>query len=510
MTMTSTEIRVWSSQQEDIFNWFADPANHVLGGKQRNLIARARAGTGKTTTILEGCSRAPEMTILLCAFNNKISVDATKKLAEMNLPVGKVLVKTLHALGFACIRKFRDRIVLDKNGGIQERIVLGVCGPTAPSTILKLVAKLHTKGREMAPHSTVLGDLTDIAIQFECVPGEEWDNTQYNLDYVESMALKAMDVSAAVKDGGTIDFTDMIFLPVRNGWLVPQYDLVVVDEAQDMTTTQLEITQGVCKGRQCIVGDDKQAIYGFRGADSGSLDRLKIELEAMELGLKTTYRCAKSIVREAQRFVPDFEAGADNPEGEVRTLPGNKLTEDAGPGNFILSRLNAPLVSIAMNLLRAGKRTRVAGQDIGAGLQALVRKFKARSVPEFLQRVSAWEEREAYRLAASFKGKDLLTNATYLAKLDAIHDKAAMLVSLSDGARNVDEIADRIDGLFTDDGLGDAGLITCSSVHRAKGLEADKVYVLADTLRSNNQEELNICYVAITRAKSTLVYVKGA
>jgi superfamily I DNA/RNA helicase len=50
-------------------------------------------------------------------------------------------------------------------------------------------------------------------------------------------------------------------------------------------------------------------------------------------------------------------------------------------------------------------------------------------------------------------------------------------------------------------------MITCSSVHRAKGLEAERVFVLAKTLRTDNDEERNISYVAITRAKSSLVYV---
>jgi superfamily I DNA/RNA helicase len=99
-----------------------------------------------------------------------------------------------------------------------------------------------------------------------------------------------------------IDFTDMIFLPVANNWIRPQYDMVVVDEAQDMNTCQLAIAQGLARNRVVVVGDDRQAIYGFRGADSGSLDRLKDELKATELGLTTTYRCGRGIVALAQTW----------------------------------------------------------------------------------------------------------------------------------------------------------------------------------------------------------------
>jgi len=95
------------------------------------------------------------------------------------------------------------------------------------------------------------------------------------------------------------------------------------------------------------------------------------------------------------------------------------------------------------------------------------------------------------------------------ARIDGIRDQAQMLTSVTDGAKNVDEVTTRIEALFTDDGLGAAGVITCSSVHRAKGLEAERVFVLQATLRNDSREEQNICYVAVTRAKSSLVYVTG-
>ena len=82
-----------------------------------------------------------------------------------------------------------------------------------------------------------------------------------------------------------------------------------------------------------------------------------------------------------------------------------------------------------------------------------------------------------------------------------------MITDLSEGAKSVRDIEIKIDALFTDDGLGTAGVITCSSVHRAKGLEANRVFVLQNTLRDHNIEELNIQYVAITRAKEHLVWV---
>lgn len=500
--MITTE-RVWSAQQDSILAWFS---GSVAEFAEQNLIIRARAGTGKTTIIIEGVKRAPEASILICAFSKIIQEELLLRIGS-NHP--SVTAKTLHAIGYACVRRFRDNIKVAFNSDRADKLADRVCGNVAPDAIKRLVSKLHTKGREIAPHASKLGDLTSIAITFECEPDEAWSAAGYPLEYVETKALEAMVLAADIKSGDTIDGSDMIFLPVRNHWLTGQYDLVVVDEAQDMTTAQLEIAQGVLKtgGRIAVVGDDRQAIFGFRGADSGSLDRLKSELNAVELGLTITYRCGRAIVELAAGYVPDFEAGDDNSTGEILSTSTEKLIGDASAGDFILSRVNAPLVSTAMKLLRSGKRTRVAGRDIGAGLKSLIRKLRARSVPELLTKIEAWATREVTRHRAQLATATNGRKNAIIAKIEATQDQADMMISLADGAKGIKDVEDRIEALFTDDGLGAQGVITCSSVHRAKGLEANRVFILSDTLRSNTLEEQNICYVAITRAKHTLVWV---
>jgi superfamily I DNA/RNA helicase len=380
----------------------------------------------------------------------------------------------------------------------QDNLTQQVCGVRVPDAIKKLISKLHSKGREMEPHARKVGDLTDIQYQFELVPDEAYEPLGFGAEFVETKALEAMELAASVKPVLTgIDGADMIFLPVRNGWMHKSYDLVVIDEMQDMTKAQLELAMGVCRNRIAGVGDDMQAIYAFRGADSESMARIQQELDAEELPLTTTYRCGKAIVAEAQRLVEDFSAGPDNHEGEVRTIKYHELFLEAGPGDFILSRVNAPLVNVAMRLLRNGKRTQIEGRNIGQGLIALCRKLKARTVAEFTDRLIAWREREIDRMIRAKREK----------LVEGIRDKADMLIELTDGAEDVAEVLDRIEALFVDDGLGKAGMITCSSVHKSKGLEADRVFVLQSTLRNHNQEEKNIQYVAITRAKKSLVWV---
>lgn len=470
------------------------------------MIVEAYAGVGKTTTMVTGVRFAPEQNILFTCFNKKIEVAGNAKLKQLGITNAKF--QTLHSIGARTVYRFWEGVNVCENFERQTNLTNAVCGGAAPDAIKRLVSKLHTLGREIVPHAMHGEELFDLAVQFECVPDEQWEEQGFDLNYVCRMSVEAMKLAAEKKPADNlIDFSDMIFLPVRNKWLAKTYDMVIVDEAQDLTIAKLEIAQGVCRGRIFIVGDRNQAIYGFAGADTDSLSRLSLQLNAKVLRLTKTFRCGKAIVTEAQAFVPDFEADDNNGDGEVLDLDASKLVETAGPSDFVLSRMNAPLVSIAMRLLRAGKRTRIAGRDIGKGLINLIRKFRARSIPELLQRISGWQKKESDRLKAKYTGK--LDSPAYTTRLEAIADQAAMLSEIAETCKNVEEVSDKITALFTDDGLGDKGVITCSSVHKSKGLEAERVFVLMDTLRDFNQEELNIRYVAITRAIRTLVYVRG-
>jgi len=505
MTSATVQIssRTWSPQQEAIFFWFEQPA---MGSP--NLVVRARAGTGKTTTILEGVSRAPEQRIIFAAFNKRIAEELSAKNRNPNAEI-----KTLHAIGFACVRRYREGIRIERQAGTRQNFLAeSVCGAQAPDAIKRLVGKLVTKAREMAPHATERGELLDLIEEFECNPDPQWLEAGFDADFIEARALDALKLAADVKSGEEIDFADMLFLPVRNHWLQPLYDLGVVDEAQDMSATQLELFLGVIAkgGRIAVVGDDRQAIYAFRGADSGSIDRLKAELNAEELGLTVTYRCAKVIVLEAQHLVPDLQAAASAPDGLLTALPSLELlTAQAEPGDFILSRTNAPLAKVAMALIRANKRVRIQGKDIGAGLKALVKKIAtgkaANSIAELLAKLERWEEKEV----------DRVMKAQRPDRAEGIRDKADTLRVLCEGVQGARELEARLDTLFADSG---GAAVICSSVHKAKGLEAQKVFVLFPTLypkapdgvkitAARVREEQNIHYVAITRAIFHLVLV---
>jgi DNA helicase-2/ATP-dependent DNA helicase PcrA len=482
--------RSWSDQQSNIFEWCERGSG--------NLLVRARAGTGKSTTIIEGVQRMPEEKVLLAAFNKDIAKELQGRVGGST----RVEAKTLHSLGFAYVRR-NWRVRIDENGERAMQLAKQAA-PDAPWPVQRNIRDLHSKAREIAPHvaaSGALRVLASLAARFDLLPDEEWESQGWGAREVCSAALQAMRLATERTD--VIDFSDMIFLPLHHRWVRPWYAAVVVDEAQDMTEAQLAIAVGSCFGRVCVVGDDRQAIYGFRGADVDSLDRLKFELQATELGLTTTYRCPKKVVALAARIVPDYVAADSAPDGEVTSCSEEKMIEQANEGDFIVSRKNAPLVRTCLGILKRGVRARIKGRDIGKGVIALIGRLKASSVDELRDKLDAWVAAERVRARK-------LPDEAFEERMGIVNDQRELVLALADDCDTLEALRVRCEEMFTE--KPGASAVTLSTVHRVKGLEADTVYILRDTFRdlaAVEGEESNILYVAITRAKRKLVWVSS-
>jgi DNA helicase-2/ATP-dependent DNA helicase PcrA len=220
------------------------------------------------------------------------------------------------------------------------------------------------------------------------------------------------------------------------------------------------------------------------------------ELQAKVLPLSVTYRCAKQIVAQVRHIVPDFRAADTNGEGIVRSVLGEKMVEQIAGGDFLLSRTNAPLVAYCLGFLRDGRRAKIAGKDVGTGLVAFVKSLKPKGVEGLREKVLAWRETEVARLEKRNKPSD------------AASDKAETILAFCDGAESVPSVIAKIESLFAN--ITDDNAIVCSTTHKAKGLERERVFMLRDTYKpGKSAEEDNLFYVAATRAKNELVFVSG-
>jgi DNA helicase-2/ATP-dependent DNA helicase PcrA len=497
----------WSDQQKEIFAWFRD-------GGRGNLVVRARAGTGKTTTIVQAIVYAPEEKILMAAFNKRIQEELNSRIRNR-----RAQAKTLHALGLYFVKRNWPDVVVDTSGeradGLVRRALFSMFSELYPDankpekiedvefneTVVRLGAKILTSSRDVAPFATTEAEILDVVYDFDHVPEIYLEAQGWTCPVLARVALRAMEL--ALLPTKTIDFADMIYLPLRQDWVQGTYDLVCVDEAQDMNIGQLTLATRVCKpgGRIAVIGDDRQAIYGFRGADSNSLDRLKKELNAKELGLTTTYRCSRQVVDYAVTLVPDIQVSATALLGAITLVQATELHKLVRPGDFVLSRSNAPLTKACLALIRQGVRAKIVGRDIGQRLTNIAKKLRAHDVRSFYEKLGEWARKEI----------DRAKKANRKGRIQLICDQADTLRALLFGIDDLSALFLRIEDMFGDPS---AAFVKCSSVHRAKGLEAERVFVLQDTLypgkwAKDAVEEQNIEYVAVTRSKDQLFWVNG-
>ena len=236
------------------------------------------------------------------------------------------------------------------------------------------------------------------------------------------------------------------------------------------------------------------SIYGFRGASSDAISQIKKRLNAKSLPLSITYRCPVRVTKEAQKYVPEIEWAPSAKEGIIDHIEASQLTRAAEPGCFILSRTNAPLVSYALQFISKGVPASIQGKDIGDNLLNLIKKSRRKNLENFLDWLFTWEQKEVARLRK--KNRDF----------DHVRDKAACLRAIAGSScASLADLKTKIIDLFEDTDEKDR--IILSTVHKAKGLERDVVFVLWGTFRGGNREERNIRYVAVTRSKRELYYV---
>ena len=470
-----------TKEQEEIWNEMENGDSHMM--------VYAGAGTGKTFTIVEGAKHVGGKKGFL-AFNKSIATELGKK-----LPLDCEAM-TFHSLGLASIRMNNRGVKVD-NKKVYNIIneVLGKEYNSAPA-LNKLVSMLKSSMADWSDEAHINAIINQYDIEFDGLRDE-------------NQAIAALPlIRKLCMDISTVDFDDMIWLPVVRELPVKHYDVVFVDEAQDFNEAQRRLILKACNGgRMIVVGDPKQAIYGFRGADSSSMDIFRSELEKSPRGVKNytlsiTWRCPKSVVAQANRFFSDYSAREDAEEGLVES----HVALDPSAGDLVLCRVNAPLVSECFAMISEGKAAYVLGRDIGYSLQVLIKKVtKDNNMPieDFMSTMAEYVH----------KRLSVLERAEKENQIQSLNDKHDCIIALSGRTTTVGGLLDNIKEIFGEQGQKSG--VVFSTVHKAKGLEADNVWIISpDKMphpmaksKSAREQEKNLCYVAVTRAMKTLRYV---
>ena len=477
----------WTKEQNEIFSAVADG--------ESNLAIDAAAGSGKTTTAVEA-AKLCYGTVGFAAFGKAIATSLQGK-----LPVG-ASAGTLHSIGCRMMmRRFGSKVEPYK-----ARNLLRVLRPEwhfeskrsgslllidkwAPVLDLVTVAKqqgLRPSSPEMFGEALRQG--VDL-VGDDATLGAIWEGAEAL--YEESMITT-----------GIIDYDDMIAGPRRHGLLgKPSFDTVIIDEAQDLNPAQQFLASALGR-RKIVVGDPRQAIMGFAGADSDSFPRMASAFEATVLPLSTCWRCPTGHIREASKLVPRIVAAPSAVEGTIGEMDESQLVRRAQPGHMVICRNNAPLVRLAYRFLKAGRPAAVLGRAIGQGILILIRKLRPKTLPDLAYKLDAWKATQVELIVERKHGDK--------AAIQAVEDKCECILTLVEASRDLDQVKAAAERLFADSGL--EGKVVLSSIHKSKGLEADTVWFYEPGLcpAGPDFQELNLLYVALTRSKSSLFFVDSA
>ena len=494
----------WSPYQEAIFSWVEHDQGH--------LVVEACAGGGKSTTLVKCLDYVPEGSkILLTAFNTDIVGELKRKANDRP----NVDIRTLHSLGLLFIKKN-----IPQASAIPEPFKYDAF----IKNNIKELSTINTytlRGREYFRYIDNIKKYVDFGRYYLCQTVNDLDfiENRYGIETIadeKEVALKVMEWGKNALE--TIDYTDMVWLP-NVLFLKPLgllYDFIMVDEVQDMNKAERELVLKCFKmgTRMVSVGDSQQMLYAFSGGDPESFNALKSLPNTKCLPLSISYRCGKNIVKFANKIVPTIEAAENAVDGQIIR---NVALDAVKDGDMILCRNNAPLVQIYNEFLKLGKKAFIRGKDIGNNLKAIVNSTK-----QSVLNADCQEDGVFVRLY-----DDLFVSRNKLMEKFGIDDKTAMespqiqnkldminaLEILAEGINKSEEIIEKIDEIFPKKDKKDG--ISLSTIHKAKGLEANNVFIACESLMPSKsakkdweiRQEYNLMYVAYTRAKNTLGFI---
>lgn len=467
-----------SKYQEQIFE-------HIKNSSE-NAVIEAVAGSGKTTTLIESMKLLSKEKgdIIFIAFNKHIADEMKKK-----VPNG-IEVKTMHAFGLEQIKRAYKGAQLDQN---KVRKVI---------KDLSYVLKLREK-QDLQKYIDILYSLVNLFRYNMC---DELNHarrvvSKHLIPASDSLILDAFTVIKQMNlRRDIIDFTDMVYIPALEDIKVKEYSLILVDECQDLSFCQIQLLLKIKGegGRIIAVGDRNQSIYGFSGADDESFKKICEIPNTMLLPLSISYRCSKEVVKWAQKIVPNIESFEGAPDGMVNfdaSLDGIK------EGDFVLCRTNSPLISLALQFLSQGKKVQIKGVDIG---QKIIKKIEGTRQSNLSRAIEhLWKE---YEISLDEEDEDGLSSI-YMKDIIVACEK------IIEGCSTIEDVKNKVKKLFYED--PNEGIIFMTA-HKSKGLEADNVHIIMPemmplknvTMEWEKIQESNLHYVAITRAKQTLNYIR--
>jgi superfamily I DNA/RNA helicase len=465
-----------------------------------DAVVDAVPGSGKTTTCVEASKHLNARNVLFCAFNRHIAAELKTQLQGMR-------AQTIHSLGLSALSRLGRPNVDDKKYTklIREYVIdKGITEKEALRTAIERIrsllrlAQLTLTNPDDESALKVLGDRFDL----DC---KDWE---FTWRAISPILYQGIDLAYQV-----INYNDMVWLPHMMNLAPRAADWVFVDEAQDLNQAQLELVLKARArgGRMLFVGDKRQAIYAFSGACSESIANIIERTQATVLPLSICYRCPTSHIELANEVYPGIEPRPRAPKGIVRHIDEVDILGHVADGDLIICRTNAPLVTVCFKLIRAGIPAQIRGTDIGKNLVAILNQLE--EAPGFqFSRLTTYLNAYLDEQRQLRQGRDRDEIEMALANLQDRVDTILAIYRAS-RTRTMPDLIQAITDLFSDQ----RAKVWLSSIHKAKGLEAQHVILLHPHRMPHpkakkpweKEQEMNLKYVALTRAKECLTFAHG-
>ena len=490
-----------SKYQEKFFDFI----QHGVG----NAVIEAKAGAGKTKTAISSIKLIPkDQKCLFIAFNKSIADELNERLKSRS----NCIARTTHSLGFLMLRRNLGSDIEVDEYKYRKYVKNNIGKITTASEFIRTRQQVE----EYIDSITMLINFS----RFNLAQTEKEINEvaqKYSIPVsFDECAITQKCLEWGKEHTETIDYTDMIWLPVELS-LAPiglTYDWVYIDESQDLSicSTQLFLKCIKRGGRFVSIGDPDQSVNLFAGSSEDAFNFMKEYPNTTLFELPISYRCAKNIVTFANQLVPNMLARDEAPEG---IIVRNCHVRDIKEGDMVLCRSKAPLVKLYVKLLRKNINCYIKGQDIGTNLIKELEKIPQEDLNTDLTAdgvfVRLWDkfftERNKLMQTRGLDYDDATLSSYMMEKYDVINT----LLILAEKYKTKTDLIKHIQEIFQEDSKG----VCLSTIHKSKGLEAENVYILCHSTMPSKLavhdweklQEQNLMYVAYTRAKNLLGFV---
>lgn len=267
------------------------------------LLILAGAGSGKTRVIttkiayLIDCCKVDPRSILAVTFTNKAALEMKERVARMVPEAGDVMIRTFHSFGAWFLRRNSHYAGLTSRFSIYD-----------DEDSLNLLHSIYPEYRKT--------DLKQYAVKISrakdyCLSPED-ELTQISFDGTFKQMYEAYEKRMA--ENGCVDFGDLILKPLTmlkenndlRDRIRKRFSVILVDEYQDSNIAQYELLKQLYGEESyiCVVGDDDQSIYSFRGAQVKNIITFPESFKGAEvIKLEQNYRSTGTILKIASEVV---------------------------------------------------------------------------------------------------------------------------------------------------------------------------------------------------------------